>query len=180
MNRIKGSLSPVLLLLMLSCGSGSGSSGGDVSTTAPGSAVIEDFILEWERDGDVIAVTMSAPTTGWIAVGFEPSSAMKDADIVIGYVEAGEVFLRDDWGDGYISHRADEDLGGSSNVTMIEGFEENGVTTISFSIPENSGDRYDIDLSEIVARKVIVAYGPQDTDDFQGYHAWAETVELEL
>jgi len=163
-------------------GCGSEASGEQAApVTGPGNSIsISDFRMEWSIEGSDIEITVSAPTTGWIAVGFEPSAAMKDANIIIGYVQSGELFIRDDWGDGHISHSADIDLGGSSDVTAVSGAEENGATEITFSIPLSSGDQYDRVLEQGGTYKVILAFGPDDGDDFQGYHAWAETIELEL
>ncbi len=174
------SLILVSLAVLFSCGSGA--SGAEVVQN-PGvenSVTVDDFTMEWSILENEIAISMSAPTTGWVAVGFDPSAAMKDADIVIGYVENGEVFISDDWGDGHITHSPDTELGGTSNVTAITGSEAGGVTELSFSIPLDSGDQYDKVLHEGMTVSVIMAYGPQGSDDFQGYHAWAETVELEL
>jgi hypothetical protein len=166
--------------LVLGCGSeasGDETAGGGDGV---GSITVGDFSMEWSVEGNSLSVTASAPTTGWIAVGFEPSAAMKDADIVIGYVEDGQVFISDDWGDGHISHSPDTELGGTSDVTGVSGTETDGRTEISFSIPMSSGDAYDKVLQQGSTIKMILAYGPDDADDFQGYHAWADTIELEL
>ncbi|MCK4516427.1 MAG: hypothetical protein KAU31_14290 [Spirochaetaceae bacterium] len=62
--------------------------------------------------GAFLVLLMSAVTTGWIAAGFDPSRQMADANIIIGYVADGEVFLRDDFGTGNVRHGADVDNGG--------------------------------------------------------------------
>ncbi len=142
---------------------------------------VDGFTLRWATvEGNNLAVQLNGPTTGWVAVGFEPTAAMKDADIIIGYVEDGTLFLRDDFGDGHISHSPDTELGGTDDVTGISGTEEGQITSISFSIPLDSGDGYDRQLTPGSTVKVILAYGPDGADDFEGYHAWAETVEVEL
>ncbi len=174
------SLILIALAVLFSCGSGA--SGAEVVQN-PGvenSVTVDDFTMEWSILDNEMAISISAPTTGWVAVGFDPSAAMKDADIIIGYVENGDVFISDDWGDGHITHSPDTELGGASNVTVIAGTETDGITELSFSIPLDSGDQYDKVLREGMTVSVIMAYGPQGSDDFQGYHAWAETVELEL
>jgi len=178
---------PLLLIctvLILGCGSeASGEEPGGQSETegtSTSSLSIDGFQIIWSVRESNLEITASAPTTGWIAVGFEPTAAMKDADIVIGYVEGGEVFLRDDWGDNYTSHKADIDLGGTDDVTAVSGYEESGFTGITFSIPLSSGDEYDHILEEGGTYTIILAYGANDADDFEGYHEWAETLEIEL
>ncbi len=176
---------PLLLIcavLVLGCGSeASGEEPGEQSETEGSSSVsIDDFQMTWSAGEFNLEITVSAPTTGWIAVGFEPTAAMKDADIVIGYVEGGEVYLRDDWGDNYTSHKADIDLGGTDDVTAVSGYEESGFTGITFSIPLSSGDQYDHILEEGGTYTIILAYGANDADDFEGHHEWVETLEIEL
>jgi hypothetical protein len=141
---------------------------------------VEEVDLTWEvGDGD-LAVSVTAPTDGWIAVGFEPTMAMKDANIIIGYVSGGEVLLRDDWGDGPTSHKPDIDLGGTSDVADASGSESGGSTTLSFTIPLDSGDGFDRILTPGATVKVLLAYGPEGADNFTGFHAWAKTVEITL
>ena len=145
-----------------------------------GTASVDDVRLDWILEGSDITVTVSAPTDGWIAVGFEPAMAMKDADIIIGYVSEGEAFLRDDWGDGPTSHKPDVELGGTDDLTAVSGTESEGSTTLTFTIPLNSGDEYDRALAAGTTVKVILAYGRGGADDYTSHHAWAETIEIEL
>ena len=182
MEKRTGKLPLLVLLSVLVVGCGSEASGDNVVQTEgeANSIIVDDFQLEWEIDGNAVTVTASAPTTGWVAVGFDPSAAMKDANIVIGYVEEDVLYISDEWGSGHISHSSDTELGGTDNVTGISGIESNGTTEISFSIPLDSGDSYDTTLIQGSTHKIILAYGPDDADNFQGYHAWAETIELEL
>ena len=49
-------------------------------------------------DEENLNIQVTAQTTGWVAVGFDPSSKIKDANILIGYVAADGAFLRDDFG----------------------------------------------------------------------------------
>lgn len=182
MERRTGKIPLLALMMIVVVGCGSEASGDDVVQSSEGtsSITVEGFQLEWMIDDNTITVTASAPTTGWIAVGFDPSAAMKDANIIIGYVSESDLFISDDFGNGHISHSPDTELGGTSDVTGISGTEQNGTTMISFSIPLDSEDQYDTTLIQGSTHKIIIAYGPDEADNFQGYHAWAETFELEL
>ena len=149
----------------------------------PGDPVVfsdNGFTLTVTPGVDSLNITISAPTDGWVAVGFEPSRAMKDADIYIGYVENGRVFFRDDFGTGNTSHASDESLGGTSGFTSIEGSENAGVTSISFTIARDSGDPHDKVITPGGSYRVIVGYGPEGSDDFTTYHEWVESVDLNL
>jgi hypothetical protein len=124
--------------------------------------------FQWKVEGENLHVRIAAATTGWVAMGFDPSSRMKDSNIIIGYVENGRVFLRDDFGTGQTSHGADEDLGGSDDITAADGAEEDGQTWLSFTIPLDSGDRYDRALEPGKSYTVNLAAGRND--DFRTYH----------
>ncbi len=139
-----------------------------------------DLHLDWMVDGEDLKLRVSAPTTGWVAIGFEPSSAMKDANMIIGHVSGGSASARDDFGTSRTAHASDESLGGSSNVRDISGSEEDGHTTLRFTIPLDSGDEYDQPLSPGSTHKVIYAYGPDGADDYSTYHAARGSLEITL
>ena len=136
--------------------------------------------VQWRVDGDTITVQAAAPTTGWVAVGFDPSRQMADANIIIGYVTDGEVAIDDHYGVGAISHESDESNGGSNDITGAEGEETDGATVIRFTIPLDSGDSMDKPLEVGASYRVIVAYGPDGADDFGTYHATRGSFEMEL
>lgn len=154
-------------------------SGGDGEDEGASVEVLEGFQsvtqsgvnFQWQVDGDSLNVQVSAKTTGWVAVGFDPSNMMQDANIIIGYVSDGEAFVRDDYGVGKVKHGADADNGGTDDVANVSGTEEDGVTTLRFTIPLDSGDSTDRPLTEGNKYKVIVAHGPDGKDDFGSYHA---------
>ena len=123
----------------------------------------------WKVDGDILHGKVSAKTKGWVAVGFNPSDKMKDANYIIGYVKDGTPEVADHFGDKSTSHSPDEDLGGTSDVTLVGGSEEGGVTTIEFTIPVNSGDKYDSALSMDGDTVVLLAFGP-DRDSLKPRH----------
>jgi len=173
---------PVLLMIAMTVFAFSLEATGDetVSNRGGNTITVENFTMEWSIDGETLTVTATAPTTGWVAVGFDPSAAMKDANIIIAWVQEGELHVRDDYGSGHISHSPDEELGGTSDVAGISGTEENGTTRIVFTIPLDSRDRYDAPLLRGNTHKVILACGADGADDFTSAHVWAKSLSLEL
>lgn len=169
------------LILVPACTSGAET--GNNTQSGPDSPVVytaDGVTLSIRLETDSIEISISAPTTGWVSVGFEPSRVMKDADIYIGYIQDGEVFLRDDFGTGNTSHAPDTSLGGESSFTSLTGTEANGVTGISFTIARNSGDSFDKVLTAGGTYKVLLGYGPEGSDDFTTYHRWVKSVDLTL
>jgi hypothetical protein len=140
------------------------------------------FTFEWMVNDttSTLHVRMTAPTTGWVAAGFDPQTVMLEANLIIGYVSGSDTELRDDWGTGQHSHAADTALGGTDNVTLVDGSESSGQTVIEFTIPMDSGDAYDKALVEGTTYNVILAYGANGADDFTSAHAFAVTVSLEI
>lgn len=143
------------------------------------SLTVEKMTFDWSIEGDQLAVKLSAPTTGWVAVGFNPSNKMKDANIVIGYVKKGKVKIVDDFGTGASQHKADTKVGGVENVTVVGGSEEGGATTLEFSIPLNSGDEKDGVIDPNADTTVILGYGPE-RDSFRMKHDFNATFVVNL
>ena len=127
--------------------------------------------FSWNTDGEYLYGAMSAETMGWVAVGFDPENMMQGANYVFGYVQGEETFIEDMFGTkpfGSNSHPPDVELGGQDDIVAYAGREADGVTTIEFQIPLDSGDAYDkaLDPGE---HTLIVSYG--ERDDFTSIHA---------
>ena len=166
----------ITIVILLAASGGLFANGGEeVATDAlEGYSRIADeglsFDLQWQIEGENLNVQMAAPTTGWVAVGFDVEDMMAGANILIGYVSDGAAFLRDDFGSGSVKHESDAVLGGVENFSGLEGEEVDGVTVLRFTIPLDSGDAYDKPLQAGKSYKVIYAYGPKGKDDFGSYH----------
>ncbi len=149
---------------------------GDEDETPPvgpgngGSITIDRITFTWKPEGGNLNATVKAPTTGWVAVGFDPATVMMDANLIIGYVKDEQVFIRDDYGNSLFGHAADVTGGGQDNVTNKRGTEEGGATEISFTIPLDSGDERDRKLVAGETYKVLFAYGPDNADNFKTRH----------
>lgn len=128
-----------------------------------------EFTLKWNIDGENLVMTVSAKTTGWVSVGFEPSKVMKDADILIFSVDKdGTVKGEDEYGVSLFGHKKDTEIGGTDNLTIISGSEKNGMTTVKFSIPLSSGDSKDKVL--VAGQKVKVLFASGKKDKFSAKH----------
>ena len=127
--------------------------------------------FHWSNDDSYLYAAMSAETSGWVAVGFDPEDRMKGANYVLGYVKDGEVFIQDMFGvkpTGPGSHPPDEELGGTNDILKYAGREEGGLTVIEFKIPLDSSDQYDKPLRSGGSYDLITALGP--SDDFASRH----------
>lgn len=140
---------------------------------------VGEFTFMWRVDTlRVLHVKLSAPTTGWVAVGFAPTTLMKDANLIIAYVADGEVYTSDEFGTSPTEHKPDTKLGGTDDIAEKSGMEKDGTTMIHFAIPLDSGDRYDKALESGKTYKIILAYGA--ADNFTTKHRKATTVKITL
>ncbi len=140
---------------------------------------VKDITFQWSMKGDQLAIELSAKTKGWVAIGFNPSEAMKDANFILGYVKKGEVIVTDHFGITKHQHKSDEKLGGKEHVTDISGSETDGVTTIGFTIPLNSKDENDTVIEPESDTTVLLAYSAS-RDSFRTRHKFRTSLKVNL
>ncbi|WP_297091659.1 DOMON domain-containing protein [Thermococcus sp.] len=127
------------------------------------------LVVYWRNDGEYLYMALKGQTTGWVAIGFEPTDKMKDADMVFGWVQEGNAVVIDAYSTGtYGPHPPDEKLGGSSDIIEYAGKEENGYTVIEFKRKLNTGDQYDKAFTP--GQKVKFIFAMADADDFTTKH----------
>ncbi len=166
----------VLLVAALMAGCG----GDDGTVDGYNTKTVNNITLMWKTNDaeDSLLVKVSATTVGWVAVGFDPTVGMQDANIIIGYVLNDTAYVRDDVGTGLHSHAPDTSLGGTNDVADIDGTETEGITEISFTIPLDSGDLRDRVLVVGESYLVILAWGTDD--DFDALHTVRVSTEIEI
>lgn len=133
----------------------------------------------WKVDGDNLAVKLSAKTSGWVGIGFNPTKMMKDANYVLGYVKKGKAKIIDDFGVKDNAHKSDKKLGGTSDAVLVGGSEEGGITTVEFLVPLKSEDIYDNTLDVNGETIVLLAYGA-GRDSFKSKHKYRSTFKVNL
>ncbi|RKX72564.1 MAG: hypothetical protein DRP49_08825, partial [Spirochaetes bacterium] len=77
---------------------------------------VGDMLFSWRIENDYLEGELKSPGKGWVAIGFNPENLMQGADFVIGYVEDGNVYIRDDYGSWYTSHDSDISMNGSEDI----------------------------------------------------------------
>jgi len=121
-----------------------------------------DLEVSWKNDAQYLYMALNGSTTGWIAIGFEPTDWMKDADIIMGAVEDGKAIVKDEYSTGnYGPHPDDTDLGGTYDILEYGGREVGGNTVIEFKRKMNTGDRFD--KAFVPGQKVPIIWAMADT-----------------
>lgn len=139
----------------------------------------KNISFAWKVEGDKLAVKMSAETEGWVGIGFNPVKGMQGANFILGYVKNGKAKIDDDYGVDNNAHKSDTKLDGTSDVTLIGGTEEGGVTTIEFAIPLDSGDKNDTKIDVNGDTIVLLAYGA-GRDSFLAKHKYRTALKVNL
>jgi uncharacterized membrane protein len=128
------------------------------------------YTLDWKVDGPDVHMRLSYATTGWVAVGFGRQGQMKDSHIIIGYVKDGQATVEDDFGYDADTHGPEAKVGGKSSITQTGGRVDQGVTTLSWTMPLKTGNPKDIVLTPGDSVAVILAHGDKDAQDLESYH----------
>jgi len=137
------------------------------------------FEVHWSNDINYLRVGLVSPGTGYVAIGFDPDHRMKGANFILGAVEDGRLLIRDDYGDGSVSHAADTMFGGTNDILEAAGREENGHTTIEFVIPLATRDPNDKTLVPGETYEILIAYH-ETSDSFAARHSWRGAGTLRL
>jgi hypothetical protein len=157
-----------VLAMMLFVALGSVTYAVDVDgTLAPGEyskeAVFDNgnFRLLWKIEGDKAFMAIDAKTPGWVAIGFQPTFGMANADIIFGIVDAsGKVQAIDAWSTGIFGpHPPDVSQGGHDNILASAGKRTADRVVFEFSRLLNTGDKLDRIIPAAGSFKIIWSYG---------------------
>lgn len=129
-------------------------------------------------DGENLIVQVSYKTSGWVAIGFNPSKKMMGANIIMGYSADGKGVVEDHFGTEKVAHEDDTKIGGKNSITSSKCWEKEGVTFLWLSLPLDSGDEKDVILKKGEKVKLIMAAGK--SDDTKKRHSTRAHVELIL
>jgi hypothetical protein len=139
------------------------------------------FDLYWKfLDNDTIQMAIEAEASGMVAIGFEPTVRMKDADMVIGFRQSsGEFDLHDAYSfEETGPHPDDADEGGSFDLLEYTVEESGGVTSAEFTRLLSTGDDLDNDIPR--EGKMTLIWATSNTDEFETYHTRRGTATVDM
>ncbi len=122
----------------------------------------------WTTDS-TFSAKVWAKTNGWIAMGFAPKAIMLNANIIIGTIENGKPLISDDYGVELYAHKPDTLIGGKYDILSGDVKQENGITTMTFTIPLDSKDPKDTKL--VKGQKIKVIFSCGSTNDIRKKHS---------
>lgn len=112
--------------------------------------------------GDRVEFTLTAPTNGWLGIGFNDRNSIVGSDLYLMHVIDGKTAGQDMYVKGAGDPRLDQSLGGTSDLQIISGEESAGKTKVVFSLPLNSTEQYDYQLEPGKSLWLILAYSTHD------------------
>jgi hypothetical protein len=128
----------------------------------------QEFTFQHRIDGDNLVASVSCPTAGWVAVGFNPTTFMSGARLIMGCVKDGQPVIEQDYGTGWFSHREVSSLGGKNSIVAADCKSENGVVTLSFTTPLESGGAKDTAI--VLGKPTRLIFATGKGTDFKEKH----------
>jgi hypothetical protein len=133
----------------------------------------------WSHDGQELFAGIKTGSSGWVSAGFDPQSAMKDANIIFMALDGEDVVMRDDFGTSTFSHDDDVKLGGTNDITAFAAGRDGGITVYEFSIPLDSGDEFDRVL--VPGNEYGIIFAVNDNGiDFDSKHTARGSASIQL
>ena len=145
---------------------------GTTGVTADGFKELaqDGYTLDWKIHDNAIDVKVSYATNGWVGVGFGKTGTMEGSHIILGFVLDGKATVADHFGYAHDKHGPEDKVGGKDSLTARGGSFTGGKTTITFTMPLNTGNPKDPVLVGGETYKVIMANGGDDAQDLESYH----------
>lgn len=138
-----------------------------------------DLELHWKVEGTTVQFGIKARTNGWVAIGLEPTTIMKDADMYFGWVQGGTPTAVDAWSTGAFGpHPRDTDQGGTHDITSYGATESGGWTTLELLRDLDTGDAKDRRVPAIGKLDVIWAVGVND--DWNEQHSMRGSMTIDM
>jgi hypothetical protein len=142
------------------------------------STTVNGMTFQWRFSKDHLQCKATAPTDGWVAIGFNTKNELSGTNLIMGAVEQDYITIDDRFIVKPGDHKSIIELGGSEAVAQRRGKEENGKTSISFSIPLSVNDKFHHNLIEGKEYYVLMAFSQED--DFQHHSIMRTTIKIKL
>lgn len=123
---------------------------------------VDGMELSYSIRGDSVDITLSAPTSGWIGLGFNDQNSIVRSDLLLFHVVNGRTEAIDMHVVSAGNPKKDTSLGGQHSIRVKEGHEISGKTTVRFSIALRNGDWYDYQHKVADDFWLILAYSTHD------------------
>ena len=137
---------------------------------------IDGVTFDWRHGDDRLYGTLTAPTSGWIAVGFNISRSLKGTRFVIA------VARQKPTAEMHVAlvpeHPTIESLGGQSGLADVTGRSDDTQSTVRFSLPHVNAAPFALELSPGTPVYLMLAWSHET--DFAHHSAWRRHFDVVL
>jgi len=143
----------------------------DSAAVRDGHHAIVDAGVEftWRHEADRVRGTLTAPTAGWIAVGFNESPSLRNTWFVIATVSTSPIRAEE-----HIAlvpaHKKIEDLGLEPGLAHVSGYYRDGRSRLEFSLPHTRPKRPSLRLDPGAGVHLMLAWSHETA--FDHHSAW--------
>lgn len=134
--------------------------------------------VRWRFLENQIELEMVAPTTGWVAIGFNHRSGLTGTNLIMGSVVGDETILSDQYVALPGDHRPISEIGGESWLQVEEAEETASRTRIRFFLPHNQSDKWHPALAP--GQKIYLLMAFSREDDFAHHSIMRTEITIEL
>jgi len=132
----------------------------------------------WHQNERSITFEMSAPTNGWVTIGFNERNTTDKAYLLMGRIVNGKAQVVEHYTSSPGTYRPTEQLGEPSKISKVSGNESTGTTALKFTVALDQNSNFQKDLSKGSTYYLIMAYSRHD--DFQHHSIWRQSVKITL
>lgn len=137
----------------------------------------DQVTFSWKHRGDRLFGELSAPTAGWIAVGFNERRRLKDTRFVIAAVATSPIRAAE-----HIAlvpdHRDVATLGLLPALDHVSGSHRSGLSRLRFSLPHEFPGRPALQLAPGASIHLMLAWSHET--DFTHHSAWRRHYDVQL
>jgi rhodanese-related sulfurtransferase len=120
----------------------------------------QDWSFHYTIVNDIFKGGIIANTTGWCAIGLDPESKMKGADIIQGWISDGVSHATDSYGTKEFGpHPFDTTLGGTNNIQYFALSHQQNSIHFEFRRKLSTGDTFDKQFPTEGDLRILWAYG---------------------
>jgi DOMON domain len=141
-------------------------------------AEVNGMIIKWYAFNGSVTFEVSAPTTGWVSLGFNSKNDIVGTNLVMGASIDSKCKVEEHYVKSIGVHKNAETFGSSAVITNYSCIEFQNKTILKFTIPDKASDRFHYNL--FVKQKIwlICAYSMED--DFDHHSIMRQQIEVEI
>lgn len=121
--------------------------------------------MTYQVTDDSISISLMAPTSGWVGIGFNTEDNIEGSDLLLFHVKDDQIHGKDMFVKGFGDPREDSSLQGHTSFRILGGSEAAQKTQVQFRIPLNSQDPFDFKHTLSKSFWLILAYSNHDEFD---------------